>query len=94
MFRLLVCSLLLLAATPSDADLLAEKVVITTMINNAGHRCDRVVNIRPGASVDNGDVILIADCKDGDSHLITLKVNDTFKYYMKCGNSAAPVRCN
>src|SRR5690606_32495128 len=65
--RLLIAAIAFVAvAAPAQSD----AVIVQRVINDAGNRCDRVVNFRPGLAVDNGDSLVIADCSDGSSHVI------------------------
>ena len=91
--RILLLVILAMTASATAHASESERVQIQLLINDAGHRCDRVANLRPGAAVDNGDVMIIADCTDGSSHVIRLTTDDRLDYFMACTARLNPVKC-
>lgn len=72
-----------------------DYIRVQRVINDKGHRCDRVANIRPGAKITDGDALLIADCTDGSSHVIRYTpTTEAISYYMDCKSWLNPVKCN
>lgn len=88
--RLLIAAIAFVAVAASAQ---SDAVIVQRVINDAGNRCDRVVNFRPGLAVDNGDSLVIADCSDGSSHVIRVTADNRIRYYMKCGSFLNPVKC-
>ena len=66
---------------------------VRALINEEGHRCDAVANMRNPVLVDNGDVMFVADCAGGESHVIRLIDGERPEYYMRCKAMLNPIRC-
>ena len=68
-----------------DTSFQARALEARSVINEAGHRCDLVLNFRKVERT--GHLLYIADCSDGSSHVVEveLTVEGRLKYYQDCG---------
>lgn len=89
-FPIILASLLVAGAAAADD---SELRLVQKVINDSRERCDAVVNLRAGARVDNGDVLVVVDCSDGSSHVVRLAEGNRVSYYMNCEAWANPVDC-